>query len=466
MAGVIAVAEAAAQPDLFAARMQMALSLGWHIVVACFGVGFPVLALIAEWQAQRTGDAVYRTLARRWAKALAVLFAIGAVSGTILSFELGILWPGMMGTFGAVVGLPFAIEAVAFFVEAIFLGIYLYGADRLPAGVHALTLVPVAVAGAASAWFVVTANAWMNQPAGFDVATYLATGRVTDVDPWAAMFNPATGPQTTHLLLAAYMVTGFGVAAVYAFGWLRGRRDRYHRAAFVLAFSLGAVMALPQVVVGDWAARFLEQYQPAKFAAMEALYDTQAGAPLRLGGIPVDGQVRYSIEIPNGLSLLTERDPQATIAGLDQVPDDLQPPVGVVHVAFQVMVAVGVGLLALSGWYGWSRWRRGRPPASRWFWRAAVVAGPAAVIALEAGWIVTEVGRQPWIVYQVMRVREAVTAAANVRLGLYALIGVYLLLTAGAVFILRRLAARPLPEAARRPAPLEDQARSGQQTTT
>lgn len=451
MTPLLAAAETVVQPDLFAARMQMALSLGWHIVIAVFGVGFPVLVAFAEWRAYRTGDPVYRVLAKRWAKALAVLFAIGAVSGTILSFEFGILWPGWMGTFGEVVGLPFAIEGIAFFIEAIFLGIYLYGWDRLPQKVHALTLVPVAVAGAASAWFVVTANAWMNQPAGFDISTYLATGEVTGVDPWAAMFNPATPPQTVHMLLAAYMVTGFGVAAVYAWGLLRGRRSVYHRRAFAIAFTLGAVFALPQVLVGDWAARFLAEYQPAKFAAMEAIYDTQAGAPLHLGGIPVDGEVRYSIEIPNGLSLLTYRDPDAVVAGLDQVPDDAQPPVAVVHIAFQAMVAIGTGLLALSAVYGWSWWRRRRSPTSRWFLGAAVAAGPLSVVALEAGWIVTEVGRQPWIVYEVMRVSEAVSAAPNLRFGLYGLLMVYTALTSASFYILRRLARRPLP-----PEALED----------
>ena len=450
---LLAAAETVVQPDLFAARMQMALSLGWHIVIAVFGVGFPVLVLFAEWRAYRTDDAVYRVLARRWAKALAVLFAIGAVSGTILSFELGILWPGMMGTFGEVIGLPFAIEGIAFFVEAIFLGIYLYGFERLPRRVHVLTLLPVALAGAASAWFVVTANAWMNQPAGFDIAHYLATGQVTGVDPWAAMFNPATPPQTVHMLLAAYMVTGFGVAAVYAWGLLRGRRSRYHWRAFAVAFTLGAIFALPQVLVGDWAARFLAEYQPAKFAAMEAVYDTQAGAPLHLGGVPVDGEVRWSIEIPNGLSLLTHRDPDAVIAGLDQVPSDQHPPVAVVHLAFQAMVAIGTGLLALSAVYGWSWWRRRRPPSSRWFLAAAVAAGPLAAVALEAGWIVTEVGRQPWIVYEVMRVDEAVSAAPNLRLGYYALIVVYTALTVAAVYILRRLARRPLPDLATEPEP-------------
>lgn len=420
----------AAAPDLMSARMQMALSLGWHIVIACFGVGFPVLVLIAEWRAYRTGDATYDTLARRWAKALAVLFAVGAVSGTILSFELGILWPGLMGTYGEVIGLPFAIEGIAFFVEAIFLGIYLYGWDRLPTRTHLLCGIPIALGGLASAWFVVTANAWMNQPRGFR----LVDGKVVDPDPIAAMFNPATPVETTHMILAAYLVCGFGVASVYAWSWLRGRRDRYTRLGFLVPFTFAAVFAVPQVVVGDWAARFLAERQPVKLAAIEGLEKTQRGAPLTIGGV---------VEIPRGLSLLAHHDPNAEVIGLDSVPEEDRPPVLPVRIAFQVMVAIGTGFVALALWFGFVWWRRRDLPRSRLFMLAALAAGPGAVVALEAGWIVTEVGRQPWIVYGVMRTSEAVTDAPGIRYGYYALIVVYSAMTAATVYVLRRLARLP-----------------------
>jgi cytochrome d ubiquinol oxidase subunit I len=419
----------AAAPDLVSARMQMALSLGWHIVIACLGVGFPVLVLIAEWRAMRTGDRTYDTIARRWAKALAVLFAVGAVSGTILSFELGILWPGLMGTYGEVIGLPFAIEGIAFFVEAIFLGVYLYGWDRLPVKAHLLAGVPVAVSGVASAWFVVTANAWMNQPQGFR----LAGGRVVDPDPVKAMFNPATPVQTTHMILAAYMVAGFGVASVYAWSWLRGRRDDYTRKAFLVAFTFGAVFALPQVVVGDWAAQFLADRQPVKLAAIEGLETTERGADLHVGPVTV----------PNGLSLLAQHDPGAEVKGLDTVAPEDRPPVGPVKWSFRTMVAIGTGLLGLSAWYALAWWRRRDLPKPRLFMLAAAAAGPAAVVALEAGWVVTEVGRQPWIVYGVMRTSEAVTHAQGIRYGYYALIVVYSAMTAATVYVLRRLARLP-----------------------
>src|SRR5687767_2903725 len=423
-------------PDLLAARSQMALSLGWHIVIACFGVGFPLIVLIAEWRALRTGDAVYSALARAWTKALGVLFAVGAVSGTILSFELGILWPRFMGRFGEVIGLPFAIEGIAFFVEAIFVGLYLYGWDRLSPRVHLLTGIPIVVAGVASAWFVVTANAWMNQPAGFRLDS---SGAVVDPDPWAAMMNPATPVQTTHMILAAFMVAGFGVAAVYATGWLRGRRDRYHRLGFLVPFTLAALVTPVQIGVGDWAARFLADRQPVKLAALEGLHETQRGAPLTIGGLYVDGRVHLGLRIPKGLSLLAHHDPDAVVRGLDEVPPEDRPPVAIVRNAFQVMVGIGTGLLLLGAWFAFAWWRKRDLPRSRWFYRAAVAAGFATPVALEAGWIVTEVGRQPWIVWRVMRVEEAVTTAPNIRFGLYLLFVVYALLTWGTIFVLRRL---------------------------
>lgn len=440
---------AADQPDLWAARQQMALSLGWHIVIACFGVGFPALVVVAEAIGIRRGDADALRLARRWSQVLGVLFAVGAVSGTILSFELGILWPGMMRTFGDVWGLPFAIEGIAFFVEAIFVGIYLYGWDRLPPQVHIVTGVPIVIAGVASAWFVVTANAWMNQPRGFDLEHYLATGDVTDVDPWAAMFNPATPPQTTHMVLAAFMVAGFGTASVYAAAMLRGRTDRYHRLGFLVPFAMAAVLTPVQIGVGDWAARFLAENQPVKLAALEGLDETRARAPLTIGGVYVDGEVRYGLEVPAALSLLAQHDPDAVVAGLHEVPPEDRPPVGVVRTSFQLMVGIGTGLLLLAGWFGVVWWRRRRLPRPRWFLWAAVAAGPLTVVALEAGWVATEVGRQPWIVYEVMRVEDAVTSAPGIRVGYYALVVVYAALSAATVYVLRRLArSGPGPEPA------------------
>ena len=421
----------------------MALSLGWHIVIACIGVGMPLLVLIAEHRAIRSGDPLLMVLARRWSRVLNVLFAIGAVSGTILSFELGILWPGFMGRFGDVIGLPFAIEGFAFFVEAIFIGIYQYGWDRLPPRVHWWSGVPIVVAGVASAFFVVAANAFMNQPAGFRLD---AAGEVTDIDPLAAMFNRALWPQATHMILAAFIVSGFLVAMVHAFALRRHRASRYHRLGFTIAFSMAAIAVPAQLVVGDWAARLLYRYQPTKFAALEAVQHSGTHQPLHIGGIVVDGEVKYGIKLPNGLSLLAEHSPDAYVKGLDQVPKADQPPVGIVRASFQLMVAIGFGLLGLGAWFAWCVLRRKRLPSSRWFWWFAVAAGPAAVVALEAGWIVTEVGRQPWIVYGVLRVRDAVTHADGIRVGYALLVVVYAVMTVAAVVVVRGLTHVPLED--------------------
>jgi len=326
-------------------------------------------------------------------------------------------------------------------VEAIFLGVYLYGWDRLPPRAHLLTGVPILLAGTASAFFVVTANAWMQQPRGFD----LVDGKVTNVDPWAAMFNPATPPQTVHMILAAFVVAGFLVASVYAVALLRGRRDRYHRLGFLLAFTVAAAVVPVQIGVGDWAAHFVATNQPVKLAAMEGVFRTARGVPLHLGGIERDGELRYAIEIPYGLSLLARWDPHAEIAGLDRVPVADRPPVTVVHWAFQLMVTSGLAMLALAGWFALAWWRRRDLPRSRWFLRAAALAGAAAVLALEAGWVTTEVGRQPWIVWGVMRTSEAVSNAPGLRYGLYLLLAVYTALTVATVYVLRRLARVPVP---------------------
>ena len=437
MSAQLALASAAASPaDFAAARTQMGLSLGWHIVIACFGVGMPAMTVAAEAWSIRRDDPVLSALAQRWAKAMGVLFAVGAVSGTILSFEMGVLWPGMMNLYGQVIGLPFTLEGFAFFIEAIFLGIYLYAWDRLPPRQHVLTAVPVCLAGIASAFFVVCANAWMNQPRGFD----LDRGRVVQVRPWEAMFNPAAWPQTTHMILAAFMVSGFGIASVYAVALLRGRRDRYHRIGFGLPFAVGAAITPVQIGVGDWAAKFLATNQPVKLAAIEGVFHTARDVPLHIGGIYRDGTVRGALEIPSGLSLLAHWDPHALITGLEVAGPHDRPPVNVVHWSFQVMVAIGFGLLVLGAWCGLVRWRRGRLPRNRLFLGLSALSGVGAAVALEAGWITTEVGRQPWIVWGRMRSSEAVTTVPNLSAGLAVAAAVYLVLTAAVIYVLRRIA--------------------------
>lgn len=432
--------------QLWAARMQMALTLGVHIILACFGVGFPVLMIIAEGRYLRTGEVVWKTLARRWSKAFAVMFAVGAVSGTVLSFELGMLWPKFMGTFGAVIGLPFTLEGFAFFIEAIFAGIYFYGWDKLSPRVHLMTGLAIALSGLSSAWFVVTSNAWMNQPRGFT----LQDGVAIDIDPIAAMLNPATGAQTTHMIMAAYMVTGFSVAAFYAWERLRGRDMPYQQHAMALGLFLGMVFALPQFAVGDWAAKVVAQTQPVKLAAMEGQFQTEVSAPLRIGGWPNEETRRteYALEIPGMLSWLAYGDRNAKVHGLDDFPRDEQPPVAVVHVAFQVMVGGGSYLAALTLWGIASLiWKR-HLPRQRLFLLAIIAAGPIVVLALEAGWVVTEVGRQPWIVHGIMRTSEAVTHAPGMAKVFWITLAIYTLLSAMTIGILRLLARTPLETAA------------------
>ncbi|GAA4558979.1 cytochrome ubiquinol oxidase subunit I [Planotetraspora kaengkrachanensis] len=436
MTPLAVLAGPASPADLVAARTQMALSLGWHIVFACLGVGMPALLLFTEWRAHRTGDAVYMRLARRWATAVGVLFAVGAVSGTILSFEMGLLWPGLMGVYGEVIGLPFAMEGIAFFVEAIFLGVYLYAWDRLSPRAHLLSGIPVLVAGVSSAVFVVAANAWMNAPRGFD----LENGKVAGVAPWAAVFNPAMPPQVLHMVIAAFMVSGFGTAGVYAVALLRGRRDRYHRLGFLVPFTLAAALSPVQVVAGDYAARFLAGDQPTKLAAAEALFPTGPNAPLHLGGLVIDGRIRYALEIPSGLSMLVGFTPGTVVQGLDRVAPADRPPISPVHLAFDTMVGIGMVLLLLSAWLALSWWRRRDLPASPWFLRLASVAGVLAVIAVETGWVVTEVGRQPWIVYGKMRTFEAVNPAPGLWVGFAVVAVVYAFLTVAVVYVLRHVA--------------------------
>jgi cytochrome d ubiquinol oxidase subunit I len=453
--GVDLVADAAG--NLYPARMQMALSLGWHIVFSCFGIAFPLLTVFTEWRGHRRGDAELTGLAHTWAKAMGVLFAAGAVSGTLLSFEMGILWPGLMDRFGEIYGFPFVLEGFAFFIEAIFVGVYLFGWDRLSPRAHMLSALPMVVSGMAGAFFVVAANAWMNNPTGFRLDD---DGRVIDARPWAAMFGPSTWPQVAHMLLGAYMVTGFTIASVYAVGMLRGRRDGRHLKGLLIPLTLAAVITPVQIGVGDWIAKTVATNQPAKLAAMEGLYETKAGAPLSVGGIYYDDRLHYALEVPNGLSLLIHHDPHGVVQGLEAFPADQRPPVNVVHLAFDLMVGLGSALLLLALLFGWNWWRRRRIPGTPWFLRAVAVSGVAAVVALEAGWVTTEVGRQPWIVYRILRTADAVSPAPGLYLGFYAVVLIYVSLTALTVFVLRRLA-----RSSDTPAPQEVDARPPDRNT-
>jgi cytochrome d ubiquinol oxidase subunit I len=426
--------------QVIAARAQMGTSLAFHIVFAALGVGLPLLVFVAEGMWLRTKRRAYYDLARTWAKGMAILFAVGAISGTVLAFELGLLWPVFMRYAGGIIGLPFSLEGFAFFVEAIFIGIYLYGWDRLSPRAHWLSALPIAVSGAISAAFVTLANAWMNMPAGFR----LDHGKVVDVDPLAAMFSAPWLVEDLHATLAAYVMTGFGAAAVCAFALLRGSaRDRIEQVRVGLTIAMVvATVAIPlQWIVGDVIARFDAEHEPAKFAALEALWTTQRHAPITIGGIVGDGQTRYAIEIPDALSLLVALDPNAEVRGLDRVARDDRPPVAVVHYSFDTMVGSASVLLLVALAWAITAIRKRRLP--RWLIAGISLCGPLALIALEAGWFVTEFGRQPWIAHGLLRTSDAVTAAPGIAMQFYGFSALYVVLAATCWWLLRRVGGAP-----------------------
>jgi len=429
------------QHYLFEARQMQALSFAAHIPLVCFGIAFPAFVVFVEWLHLRTGDPLYRVLARRWSKVMLALFAVGVVTGTILSFELGLLWPNFMATFGNVFGLAFAVEGVSFFLEAIFIGIYLYGWNKLSPRVHLLTGIPIVIAGFAGSLMVIAVNGWMNNPSGFT----LRDGRAVDVHPWSALFgNSYFWHELVHMYLAGYIVAGFLTASVYGWALLRGRNTRYNRTALVVPLAVAALAAPVQVVVGDWVARDVAETQPIKLAALEGVGTTEKGADEHILGWYDGRTVKFGIPIPKLLSLLAYHDPNATVQGLDTVPADQRPPVNVVRFAFQIMVGIGSGLALLGVVFVGTWLRLRRLPRSVWFYRALVAAGPLSLVALIAGWITTEVGRQPWIVYGVMRTRDAVTGAGGVPVGYATLSLVYLGLAGAVAWLLRRLARAPL----------------------
>ncbi len=445
IAGPIAFAAALApvhQQYLLQARQMQALSFAVHIPLVCFGIAFPAMVLFVESRFLRTGDRLYLTLARRWTKVMVALFAVGVITGTILSFEMGLLWPNFTATFGSVFGLGFAIEGFSFFMEAIFIGIYVYGWDRLSSRAHFLSGIPIAITGFTGSWMVIAVNAWMQHPSGFR----LRDGKVTHVHPVAALFgNSFLWHELVHMYLAGYIVAGFLVAAAYAVGRLRGHWGRYERTALAIPLTVAALASPVQVLVGDWAGREVAKAQPTKLAALEGLAKTTRGAPEHLLGWYTDGEIKFGIAIPHGLSLLAFHSWNATVQGLDAVPPADRPPAeNLIRIAFQTMVGIGTLFTLLAGFFLFIRIRRKRLPESVWFYRAVVLAGPASLLALISGWVVTEVGRQPWVVYGVMRTSQAVTGAGGIPVGYGTLVVVYVGVAVAVIWILRRLASAPL----------------------
>ena len=431
---------AASASNLLAAREQMAFTLAFHIVLSCLGVALPATILVANYIGLKKGDEAAIELAKRWSKAMAVTFAVGAVTGTVLSFEFGLLWPHFMDRFGAAFGVAFAIEGIFFFLEAIFLAIYIYGWKRLSGWAHFWSGVPMFVTGIGGAFSVVAANAWMNQPQGF---TLDAAGKVTDVEPLKVLWNPATGYEVPHMILAAYMVVGFLVASIYAVGMLKGRRDRLHRLGLVIPLTIACIATPIQLFVGDTAAREVADHQPAKFAAMECIQETGTDQTEYLGGVCTEDGVKGAIGIPGLDSFLVGFSTNTRVIGLDSIPDNEKPPAHtMLHLAFDAMVGIGTALLALGAWFAFVWWRRREIPRTPWFLRAVAVSGAGAIVALWCGWIVTEVGRQPWIIQGYMRTSEAVTDAKGIWFSFGLVLLVYAALGTIAILVLRTMSRR------------------------
>jgi cytochrome bd ubiquinol oxidase subunit I len=425
--------------NLVAARSQMAFTLGFHIILASLGVALPAMMLIANYRGLRDDDPDALRLARRWSKAVAVTFAVGAVTGTVLSFEFGLLWPGFTGRFGSVFGVLFAIEGIFFFLEAIFIAIYIFGWKYLSPWAHFWAGVPVVITGLGGAFSVVAVNSWMNQPQGFSPTS----GTVTSVDPWKVIFNPAVPYEVPHMILAAYLVTGFLLAGIYATGILRGRRDRVHRLGLLIPLTVACIATPIQFAVGDTAARAIAHDQPIKFAGMECVQHTSTDVTEYIFGRCTSSGVKGGIGIPGFDSFLVGWSTSTQVTGLDSVPPADRPPANtMLHWAFDSMVGICSLLILLALWLGIGWWRKRDFPQSRWFLRATAVSGIAAVVALECGWIVTEVGRQPWIVYNVMRTADAVTHTHGIWITFGLIVALYVALGAALIISLRAMSRR------------------------
>ncbi|MGF7042440.1 cytochrome ubiquinol oxidase subunit I [Mucilaginibacter lappiensis] len=422
--------------DFIAARSQMALSLGFHIIYSCIGMVMPVFMAISHYKWIKTKDPVYKNITIAWSKGVAIFFATGAVSGTMLSFELGLLWPGFMKHAGPIFGMPFSLEGVAFFIEAIALGFFLYGWNKLNTWFHWVTGVVVGVSGIASGILVVSANAWMNSPSGFD----FVNGQYLNIDPVKAMFNEAWFSESLHMTIAAFSATGFAVAGIHALMIYRKRNVHFHSKAFKIAIIFGAAAAILQPLSGDISAKGAAKRQPAKLAAMEAYFHTQTYAPLVIGGIPDTAakKVNYGIEVPGLLSFLVHDNFKQEVKGLDQIPVKDQPPIAVTHYAFQIMVGFGMLMMLIGILYFIALWKKKSWFNKSWFLKMFIYATPAGFIALEAGWTVTEVGRQPWIIQGVMRTSEAVTPMPGIQYSFYLFTFIYFTLSVFVIFLLKR----------------------------
>ncbi|MES2110239.1 MAG: cytochrome ubiquinol oxidase subunit I [Bacteroidota bacterium] len=422
--------------DFIAARSQMAISLGFHIIYSCIGMVMPVFMAVSHYKWIKTGEPVYKNVTQAWSKGVAIFFATGAVSGTILSFELGLLWPKFMEHAGPIFGMPFSLEGVAFFIEAIALGFFLYGWNKFNKWFHWFTGVLVGVSGIASGILVVSANSWMNSPSGFEYVN----GQYINIDPIKAMFNGSWFSESLHMTIAAFSATGFAVAGIHALMIARKKNVLFHTKAFRIAIVFGAIAAILQPFSGDISAKNAAKRQPAKLAAMESYFHTQPYSPLTVGGFPDTAakKNKYGLEIPGLLSFLVYDNFQQPVKALDQIPTNEQPPIAVTHIAFEIMIAIGSTMMLVGILYFIAVWKKRSWLTKNWFLKLFILSTPFGFIAVEAGWTVTEVGRQPWIIQGIMRTSEAVTPMPGIQYSFYLFTLVYLILSIAVIFLLSR----------------------------
>ncbi len=437
-------------------RMLTGLTLFVHIVFASIGVGVPMMIALAEWRGVRKKDPHYTLLARRWARGFVISVAVGVVTGTAIGLQLSLLWPTFMRVAGQAIALPLFMETFAFFIEAIFLGIYLYTWDRFKKPMlHLLLLIPVAIGSSASAFFITTLNAFMNTPQGFT----LKNGVFADFQPLVAMFNPATPTKVSHVLASSYTLSAGLLAGIAAFSLLKGRKNVYFKKALKLTVTASFIFAVSTAIIGDFSGKFLAHYQPEKLAAAEWHFETMERAPLIFGGVlGEDGQVRYALKLPYALSILAGNSPKTTVIGLEEFPVDERPPL-LIHYMFDLKVTIGVLLVLIPFLYLLRRWLprgknkgddlgEGHPKGKgrgigkgypKWLLLGIVALGPLAATAIELGWMFAEFGRQPWIVRGYMKVSEAATTSQSVGWMLILFVILYIVLCASCITVLIKL---------------------------
>jgi len=422
--------------DLVIARSMFGTTMAFHIIFATIGVGLPFMILMAELMYQKTKDFQYAVMAKRWTKAFAVLLGVGIPTGTIAGVQLSLLWPGFMEVIGRVMALPFQIEIYAFFIEALFMSIYVYAADRIPPWMRIVSLTLVAIGALGSAVLITNVHAFEGTPAGFRIEN----GEIVDVDPWKAFFNPSFFVTAGHVALSAYTTGAFVVASIAAFKMLKNtvgsKLYLFHKKALMLSVVVGGVFSLLTAVNGHESAQYLHEYQPEKLAAAEGLFETQTHAPLAIGGFTdrETQEVKWAIEIPWALSFLAGNSFDTKVIGLNDFPEEWWPPL-FIHTLFNVMVGIGSLLILLAAltlfWHKWMK--KNFPKLLMWL---LVLSGPLSVLAIESGWIFACTGRQPWTIYRILSTADSATTAGNLGILFTFFIIVYVILAAAVLFVL------------------------------